>query len=84
MSELLKAVYAPHNDAVEAQLCGEEIIVKTQDGRTIYTPLSWFPFLVNATEQQRQTFEVRGTSLDWPLLEDGIGMETILLGRPER
>jgi hypothetical protein len=84
MSELLKAVYAPHNDAVEACIWDEQLVVKTQDGREIRVPVSWFPFLVNATDEQRQNFEIGGTDIYWPDLDDGVSMETILLGRPER
>jgi hypothetical protein len=77
-------VYVPHNDAVAAQVTNESLIVTTRDGRVIHTPLSWFPFLVNATEEQRQNFRLWGTSIHWDELEDGVSMETILLGRPER
>ncbi len=74
-------IYVPRNDAVAAEVCADELIVRTRDGRTIHTPLSWFPFLVNATDKQRQNFEVMGTDIYWSDLEDGVSMEVILLGR---
>lgn len=77
-------VYVPHNHAVSAEVTEDELIVKTQDGRIIHTPLAWFPFLVNATPQQRQKFRVAGVAIDWDELDDGVSMETILLGLPEQ
>lgn len=77
-------LYADHNDAVAAQVCDDELIVTTRDGRVIHTPISWFPFLIAATPEQRQAFKVFNSTIHWDELEDGVSMETILLGRSER
>jgi hypothetical protein len=74
-------IYVPRNDAVEAQVCDDKLIVKTRDGREVRTPLSWFPFLVNASEEQRQKFRVLGTEIFWDDLDNGVSMEVVLLGR---
>ncbi|MCC6802350.1 MAG: DUF2442 domain-containing protein [Anaerolineae bacterium] len=84
MGDMLDGVYLAANEIASAEISPDELIVKTVDGRTIHTPLSWFPFLVNASEEQRQNFRILGWVIDWEELEDGVSMETILLGRPER
>ncbi|MCC6802726.1 MAG: DUF2442 domain-containing protein [Anaerolineae bacterium] len=74
-------IYVPRNDAVAAQVTKDELIVTTRDGRTIHTPLTWFPFLLNASEAQRQNFQVMGTLVLWDDLDEIVSMEVILLGR---
>lgn len=82
MSDMLDGVYLAANEIASAEICPEELIVKTVDGRTIHTPLSWFPFLVNASEAQRQNFRVIGWTILWDELDEAISMEPILLGQP--
>jgi hypothetical protein len=77
-------IYTPPNEIVAAEVTSDSLIVKTKDGRTITAPLSWFPFLMNATEQQRRNFRIMGHVLDWEELDDGVSMETFLLGLPEK
>jgi hypothetical protein len=74
-------IYVPRNDAVAAKVTANELIITTRDSRTIHTPLSWFPFLLNANEDQRQNFQVMGTLILWDDLDEVVTMEVILLGR---
>lgn len=74
-------IYVPRNDAVAAKVTEDELIITTRDGRTIHTPLVWFPFLLNANENQRQNFQVMGTLILWDDLDEIVTMEVILLGR---
>jgi hypothetical protein len=83
LGDLLDAVYLAANEIASAEVCPDELIVKTVDGRTIHTPLAWFEFLVKASEVQRQNFRVTGWSILWEDLDEGISMEPILLGRPD-
>lgn len=84
MGDALDGVYTAANQIAAAEVCTEEIVVTTVDGRSIHAPLAWFPFLVNATEQQRQNFRIMGWVIDWEELDDGISMEPFLLGLPTR
>ncbi|HVU12548.1 MAG TPA: DUF2442 domain-containing protein [Phototrophicaceae bacterium] len=77
----LKEAYAARNDAVAAEVCENKLVITTRDGRTISTPLSWFPFLEKATPEQRDHFQVLESGIYWDELEDMISMEVILLGR---
>jgi hypothetical protein len=72
------------NEPVSVQVTDTMLIVGTRDGRIIHTPLAWFPFLVNADREQRQNFRVVGSTILWEALDDGVSMETILLGDPDQ
>ncbi|MDZ4767594.1 MAG: DUF2442 domain-containing protein [Chloroflexota bacterium] len=74
-------VYAPHNDAVSAQVCDDTLSITTRDGRVIQTPIAWSPWLTSATLEQRANFKVMGPIIHWHDLDEGISMAVILLGR---
>ncbi|HVU14685.1 MAG TPA: DUF2442 domain-containing protein [Phototrophicaceae bacterium] len=82
MGDKLDAVYIPANEISSVQVCADEIKVQTADGRTMTVPLVWFPFLLNASKEERQRFRVVGHVIDWEALDDGISMETFLMGLP--
>lgn len=82
LSDMLDAVYLPANEIASAEVSSDELIVRTVDGRAIHTPLSWFPFLVSASEEQRQNFRIVGWTIFWEALDEGVSMEPILLGCP--
>ena len=61
-----------------------ELIVKLQDGRTISTPLNWYPRLVRATPAQRRRWELhgRGHGIHWPDVDEDLSVEGMLRGIP--
>ncbi len=52
------------------------------DGRKLGVPLAYFPRLLNATPEQRQTYEISGggTGLHWDELDEDISVEYLLMG----
>jgi hypothetical protein len=54
------------------------------DGRVIAHPLAWYPWLAKATPQQFANRLMTPIAIYWPDLEDGISIETLLQGPPER
>jgi hypothetical protein len=60
----------------------DELLVPLADGRTIPTPLSWYPRLRNATAEARQRFELKATGIHWPDLDEDLGIAGMLRGRP--
>ena len=64
----------------------DEIIVHLVDGRTISVPLLWSWRLTEATEQQRQHFEILGDGegIHWPDIDEDISVEGMLYGAPAR
>jgi hypothetical protein len=57
--------------------------VELNDGRTISVPLTWFPRLVHATEQERNNWKLigRGHGIHWENIDEDISVENLLTGR---
>ena len=62
----------------------ETISVDLMDGRTITVPLTWYPRLLNATEQQRAKWEIcgGGYGIHWEEIDEDISTEGMLRGAP--
>lgn len=58
--------------------------VELMDGRSITTPLVWFPRLLHASAAQRQNWQVIGAGygLHWPDVDEDISTEGLLRGAP--
>jgi hypothetical protein len=65
---------------VAAKITHDKVIVTLADGRDIATPLAWYPWLAGATSQQRANVEIGPLMLYWPDLEEGISIESMLMG----
>jgi len=54
------------------------------DGRTISTPLAWFPRLVHATQQERNNWRLigKGHGIHWEDIDEDISVEGLLAGKP--
>lgn len=64
----------------------DEITARLADGRTISVSLAWSWRLSEATIEQRQDFEIigDGIGIHWPEIDEDIGVEGMLGGRPAR
>jgi hypothetical protein len=69
--------------AVAVTVTDDTLSVDLEDGRTIAVPISWYPRLAYATEQERTNVECSGAGfgLHWPELDEDIGVEGLLLGK---
>jgi hypothetical protein len=69
-----------------AQITEDEIIAHLVDGRTISVPLIWSWRLSEASEAQRQHFEILGDGqgIHWPDIDEDISVEGMLYGMPAR
>lgn len=58
------------------------LTVELMDGRTIAVPLSWYPRLANATDAQRQHWELcaAGCGIHWPDIDEDLSAEGLLRG----
>lgn len=54
---------------------GENICISTKDGRKGSHPLKWFPRLKNATEKQRQNFELSPFGIHWSDIDEDLSYE---------
>ena len=71
---------------IDFQVTDEEIIAHLADGRTISVPLAWSWRLLEATEKQRNDFEILGDGqgIHWPDIDEDISIEGMLSGVPAR
>jgi hypothetical protein len=62
----------------------EALTVTLADGRTVSTPLSWYPRLVHGTPAERNNWKLlgHGTGVHWPALDEDLSIEGMLAGRP--
>ena len=70
--------------ATGADVNDTELIVPLEDGRSITTPLEWYPRLVFATPDELQNFRLTGGGygLHWPDLDADFSVKGMLAGRP--
>jgi hypothetical protein len=69
--------------AVEIELTEDKLIVNLADGRRIMVPLAWYPRLWHGTLAERQNWQLLGGgyAIEWPELDEHIGIEGLLAGR---
>jgi hypothetical protein len=69
--------------AVNVTVTEDELMVDLVDGRRMIVPLAWYPRLMYATASERQNFQLlgEGYAIEFPDLDEHIGVEGILAGR---
>jgi len=69
--------------ATTVSVTDEELAVGLVDGRRIIVPLAWYPRLLHATDRERQNWRLLGDgyAIEWPDLDEHIGVEGLLAGR---
>jgi len=66
-----------------AQIDAERLSVELTDGFTFNVPLSFYPTLELATDEERNAMEVMSYSLHWETLDCDLGVEGLLQGFKE-
>ncbi len=61
----------------------DSLIVDLVDGRTIITPLVWYPRLWHGTPEERSNLEIIGDGaiIHWPDLDEDLSVAGLLAGR---
>lgn len=69
--------------AVDVQFDSDNMIVNLEDGRGLRIPLTWYPRLLHATRDERDHWQLLGDgyAIEWPELDEHIGIEGLLAGR---
>lgn len=70
--------------AIRNVRCDETmLIVDLSDGRTLGTPLFWYPRLLNATPVQRSNWQLLGPGIGihWPDVDEDLSLDGMLAGR---
>lgn len=58
-----------------------ELVVTLVDGRSIVTPLDWYPRLQKASAAQRQNYEIMPMGIHWPDLDEDLSIAGMLKGQ---
>lgn len=68
--------------ATSLRLTDDEIIVVLEDGRTLSTPLTWFPRLLAATREQRAQWRFigHGEGIRWDGVDEDLSIAGLLRG----
>lgn len=69
--------------ALSLELTADSMIVELGDGRRLSVPLAWYPRLQHATAAERTNWQLLGDgyAIEWPDLDEHIGVEGLLAGR---
>jgi Protein of unknown function (DUF2442) len=70
--------------AVSVTMTDDTLSVDLEDGRTIAVPIGWYPRLAHGSAAERANVRISsaGYSLHWPELDEDVGVEGLLLGKP--
>ncbi len=62
----------------------DTLTVDLMDGRSISVPLAWYPRLFNATDPERQNWQLAGGGygIHWPDVDEDLSTEGLLRGAP--
>lgn len=74
-------------EAVSVSFQDESLVVELADGRSIQVPLEWFPWLVGASQPDRDSWELVGGGIGiyWPGMgEDLFVLDLLLPQSPPR
>lgn len=60
----------------------DTLTVDLADGRTVITPLAWYPRLLHATPEQRTNFVISGAGfgIHWPDVDEDLSVHGMLAG----
>ena len=77
---------ASEASALDIWFDSDNMWVAIADGRQLSIPLSFFPRLLSATQEQRLNFELSGggTGIHWPEIDEDISVQGLLMGIPDR
>jgi hypothetical protein len=69
------------DEPVSIEFHGGKLWATLADGRTIGTPLAWYPFLMKATPHQREITRLEPRGIWWMELDEGLSIIGMLEGR---
>ncbi len=69
--------------AVDIEMTLDGFTVNLTDGRSLSIPLAWYPRLSHANSDEKNNWQLLGDgyAIEWPDLDEHIGVEGLLAGR---
>ena len=76
--------YRDNARALDVRFADGQLVVDLRDGRTIATPIIWYPRLRDATDAQRANWELNGSGfgIHWPEVDEDLSVAAMLEGLP--
>ncbi len=70
--------------AMDVRFADDQLIVDLRDGRTIATPIIWYPRLRTASDAQRANWQLNGSGygIHWPDVDEDLSVAAMLDGLP--
>ena len=60
------------------------LVVELADGRSIATPIDWYPRLAEASDAARRNYELGPLGIHWPDLDEDLSIAGMLRGQMAR
>ena len=73
-------IHETRNEARGVRFTDTHVMVDLADGRIIGVPLSFFPLLEAATDDEKQNYLLYGQSIYWDDIDDGIDLTAMISG----
>lgn len=69
--------------ATDLQITGASLVIQLEDRRMLSISLEWYPRLLHASGVERENWQFlgEGYAIEWPDLDEHIGIEGLLAGR---
>jgi hypothetical protein len=66
--------------ALDVAVTEDRVIVTLADGRELSAPLTWFPRLLDASNEQRRNWRLigHGQGIHWPDVDEDISVASLL------
>ncbi|MCY4465777.1 MAG: DUF2442 domain-containing protein [Chloroflexi bacterium] len=73
-------IHETRNEARGVRFTDTHVMVDLADGRIIGVPLSFFPLLESATDDEKRNYRLYGLSIYWDDIDDGIDLTAMISG----
>lgn len=66
--------------ALDVTVTDDRLVVTLADGRELSAPLTWFPRLLDASQEQRRNWRLigRGQGIHWPDIDEDVSVASLL------
>jgi Protein of unknown function (DUF2442) len=66
--------------ALDVTVTDDRLVVALADGRELSAPLTWFPRLLDASDEQRRNWRLigRGQGIHWPDIDEDVSVASLL------
>lgn len=73
-------IHNERNEARRVRFSDEHAMIDLADGRILGVPLSFFPLLEAATDEERQDYQLHGLTIHWEDIDDGMDLTALVSG----